>query len=199
MSTHEELLAAKQSVRDAVRAARGAIDATTRERTSAMLAGRLAELPALLDARVVLAYGATPEEADPGTEVAALRERGVTVAYPRIAGPGALSLHIVAHHDDLIAGPFGLREPAADSTRIDPEDVDVVLVPGVAFDEDGYRLGYGGGYYDRLLPRLDRGCVRIGLAYDEQVVARVPREVHDMPVDVLVTPTRTIETGRRGP
>ena len=65
-----------------------------------------------------------------------------------------------------------------------------MIVPGVAFDETGARLGYGGGYFDRLLPMLRADCARIGVAFDEQVLAEIPAEEHDAHVDVVVTPTR---------
>jgi 5-formyltetrahydrofolate cyclo-ligase len=67
----------------------------------------------------------------------------------------------------------------------------------VAFDETGARLGYGGGYFDRLLPMLRADCARIGVAFDEQVLSEIPAEEHDAHVDVVVTPTRVLRPGAR--
>ena len=74
-----------------------------------------------------------------------------------------------------------------------------MLVPGVAFDRDGRRLGYGGGYYDRLLPLLSRDATRIAGAFDLQIVDRVPAGPHDVAVDAIVTETQTLAIDRVGP
>ncbi len=156
------------------------------------LAKQLNGLPELAIARVVLAYGATPEEIDPLPAVESLRACGATIAYPRIESPGELTLHLVDEESELVAGPFGLRQPTPGATIVDPSDVDAVIVPGVAFDEACRRLGYGGGYYDRLLPRLRSDCALIGVAYDEQVLETIPAEEHDVRLHAVVTPTRVL-------
>jgi 5-formyltetrahydrofolate cyclo-ligase len=119
-----------------------------------------------------------------------LRARGVTIAYPRVIAPGVLDLHVVEDERELVPGTFGLSEPPVAAPPLEPQLVDAVIVPGVAFGISGERLGYGGGYYDRLLPRLRSDCLRIGFALDEQVLADVPAEAHDALMDLLVTPTR---------
>ena len=98
------------------------------------------------------------------------------------------------HHDevDLDDGPYGLRQPKEDAPRVLLDSVDAVLVPGVAFDETGARLGYGGGYYDRLLPQLRPDCKTIGISYDEQLLTSIPGEAHDVAVSIVVTPTRVL-------
>ena len=84
-----------------------------------------------------------------------------------------------------VPGPYGIREPAATLPVVAPRDLDVMLVPGVAFDPRGNRLGYGGGYYDRVLAA--RPCLTIGIAWTFQVVDAVPMEPWDQPVDALLT------------
>lgn len=189
---YTDVEAAKHAARGRAREARCALDAEACHDYAAAAAERLIALPAFAIARLVLAYGASEEEIDPAPAVALLRRRGIAIAFPRVESPGELGLHLVARAEDLCAGMFGIREPAADAPRVSPAAVDAVIVPGVAFDEDCWRLGYGGGYYDRLLPMLREECARVGLAYDEQVVDRIPSEEHDVRLDAVVTPTRVI-------
>jgi 5-formyltetrahydrofolate cyclo-ligase len=157
-----------------------------------LVAARALELPAIGAATSVLAYAATPEELDPSPLVNALRARGVRVAYPRVIGPGELALHWCRNDGDLAPGYCGILEPIADTPSATETDFDVVLVPGTAFDPACGRLGMGGGFYDRLLPLLRDDALSLGLAFDEQVVDKVPAEAHDIPLGAVVTPTRTL-------
>jgi len=191
------IAAAKKQAREYARAARCALDLVTCRDAAEALAKNLGALPELAIARTVLAYGATPEEIDPAIAVVRLRSCGATVAYPRIESPGVLGLHVVDEETELVHGPYGLTEPVADAPGVEPDEIDAVIVPGVAFDERCWRLGYGGGYYDRLLPLLRPDCARIGVAYDEQVLATIPAEEHDVRLDAVVTPTRVIRSAGR--
>lgn len=88
---------------------------------------------------------------------------------------------------ELETGHYGIREPNAEIIRTVPrEEIDAVLVPAVAFDRRGYRVGYGGGYYDRFLPEVPRAA-RIGAAFSCQIVAEIPADFHDVPADRIVT------------
>ncbi len=149
-------------------------------------------------ARTVLAYSALPAELNMARAIELLRERGIVIAYPRIANAGMLAVHTVSREADLVPGPFGLLEPAAGSPRLEPAALDAAIVPALAYDVRGFRLGYGGGYYDRLLPALRRDCVRIGAIFDEQLIEEVPVESHDQRVDAIVTPRRVIRIPARG-
>lgn len=154
-------------------------------------AERLLALPEIARARVVLAYGASAEELDPAPAVERLRSRGVSVVYPRVSEAGRLALHVVADDAALKPGAFGIREPAPDAPAIEPARIDAVIVPGVAFDTACGRVGHGGGYYDRLLATLE-GAFTVGYAFDEQVLDTVPLEGHDIRLDALVTPAKTL-------
>ncbi len=191
-TAREAVLAAKQAVREHARAARSALDLEVCLDAAQALAANLIAMPELATARVVCGYRATTEEIDPAAVLAMLQARGVTIAYPRIEAPGMLGLHIADDDAVLLPGPFGLTEPPPDAPRVPFDAIDAVIVPGVAFDEGCWRLGYGGGYYDRLLPLLPHGCARIGVAYDEQVLAAIPAEAHDVRLHAVVTPTRVI-------
>ena len=184
--------AEKHEVRTAARAARSGVTGEARAAAASAVAERAIALQGVADARAVLAYAATPEELDPSPLVSALRARGARVAYPRVCGPGALALHWCDEENDLTPGYCGIAEPSEAAPVAEPHEIDLVLVPGTAFDEACGRLGMGGGFYDRLLPQLAPGALAIGLAFDEQLVAEVPAEAHDVPLGAVVTPTRTI-------
>lgn len=181
----------KRRARTAGRAARGALGEDARRARSEAIAARALALPEVAGARAVLAYAALPDEADPAPLVLALRARGARVAYPRVEARRALSLRW-ATEAELPPGYRGILEPAADAPVAQPADIELALVPGTAFDAEGHRLGMGGGFYDRLLPLLPAGAVKAGIAFDEQVVARVPCEPHDAAVDIVLTPTRVL-------
>lgn len=110
---------------------------------------------------------------------------GKQVCFPRVA-PGGLSLHAVTDWSQLAPGAYGIPEPMEAAPVVSPMQVEVALVPGLAFTPRGARLGQGGGYYDRLLPQL--GGVAWGVCFDEQVLERVPTETHDRPVDRVIAP-----------
>jgi 5-formyltetrahydrofolate cyclo-ligase len=111
-------------------------------------------------------------------------------SVPRIEGE-RLTIHA---YDPvrLIRHRFGMLEPADDLPMLEPAALDLVLVPGVAFDEQGGRLGFGGGYYDRFLPTTP--ALRVGVTYDECLTGRLPCEEHDQRVDWIVTPDVLIAT-----
>ena len=183
----------KQRIRDEVREARREILPQDARILSARASGRLIGMPAALDATVVVGYYATPEEIDPSGALDTFRRMGATICLPRIVGAGALVLHTVDEIDGLEEGPHGIRQPAISAPIVDPDTIDLAIVPGVAFDVDGARIGYGGGYYDRLLPRIPR-ATWIGFAYDEQVLADIPHEAHDAHMHAIVTPSQVHQT-----
>ena len=124
--------------------------------------------------------------------------RRKTVAVPRV-NPITHRLDLAAVNDlerDVAPGYRGVPEPRAHCAPLPLAAIDWVLVPGVAFDRAGQRVGYGGGYYDRLLSSLSAGAPRIAGAFDLQLVARVPSAAHDLSVDAIVTETRTIAAAR---
>ncbi|GGW29097.1 5-formyltetrahydrofolate cyclo-ligase [Streptomyces lucensis JCM 4490] len=165
--------------------------------TGRALAGRALELPELADARTVAAYVSVGGE--PGTPALldALRARGVRVLLPALLPDNDLDWGEYTGPDSLVrirhAGKMALFEPSGE--RLGPDavaDADVVLLPGLAVDARGMRLGRGGGSYDRVLARLERAGTHprlVVLLYDTEVVARVPAEAHDRPVHAVVTPS----------
>lgn len=98
---------------------------------------------------------------------------------------------IIIDFDNLVPGKFGILEPI-ETMRIAYKNIDLILVPGIVFDMEGHRIGYGFGYYDKFLAKVPK-ALKIGLAFDFQVVDKIPREMHDVPVDIVVTEERVVE------
>ena len=136
---------------------------------------------------VVSGYWPIRDEADPRALMAALAGNGQVLALPRVAERGAaLVFHRWLPGDATLIDMFGLTEPLASAEIVTPS---ILLVPLLAFDATGHRLGYGGGYYDRTLATLrDAGkIIAVGVAYAGQEVGEVPRHDHDEPLDAIVT------------
>jgi 5-formyltetrahydrofolate cyclo-ligase len=192
------LFEAKRAMRAQRMAARDGLDPAFRAQASQAIVERLWALPALSAAGVLLVTLPFRSEWDSMPLVRRALAQRRCVAVPRVdAAARVLTLHAIADPDaDIVRGGMGVPEPRASCPAVDPSAVDAVVVPGVAFDPSGGRLGYGGGYYDRLLPLLRPGVPRIAAAFDEQVVELVPCGPRDERVDVVVTPTRTLRAVR---
>ncbi len=187
----------KRALRRELLAVRNRLTADDVRVAGRALAERALELPELARARTVAAYVSVGGE--PGTLALldALRARGVRVLLPALLPDNDLDWGEYAGPDSLArvrhGGKMALFEPSG--PRLGPDavtDADVVLLPGLAVDARGMRLGRGGGSYDRVLARLERTGARprlVVLLYDTEVVARVPAEAHDRPVHAVVTPS----------
>ena len=117
--------------------------------------------------------------------------RNKTVIVPKVMHH-EIEPSVIIDFDNLIpTGKFSIPEPI-EIMKIAYKNIDLVLVPGIAFDKEGYRLGYGFGFYDKFLKKVPK-AVKIGLAFDFQVVDKVPREEHDVPVNIIVTDKRVVE------
>jgi len=184
---------AKEQLRVRVAALRRTVPADARAARSRAACERLAREVAFERARTVCMYMALRFELEVSTLCQRAWAAGKRVALPRVdpAG-GGLTLHTYTAGDELVESPFMVREPPACAPPIADAEVDLVLVPGLAFAESGHRLGFGKGFYDRLLPRLS-AAERIGVAYDFQLLAEVPHTDHDEPVHRVVTDARSLE------
>lgn len=190
--TDDALKDAKRSVRERILAQRDALDPHIRQRLSAAITVRLLALPEYLQADTLAAYAAIGSEFDTVGFIADVLRRGKRLLLPRIdRSRRAIDLWEVtdpAH--DLIAGTWGIREPdPARCRRIEPAEVSFVLVPGVAFTPQGARLGYGGGYYDGLLSRLEAAAPKVAAAFPLQILDSLPAGPRDIPVDLVATDT----------
>lgn len=195
----------KAELRRAVIARRDALDLDARAAKSAAICARLVELLGRLGAtapHTVAVYAAMGSEVDPSAFAAAAAKRGWRVAYPCMlsaidaAACGQRMCMRAVAVDDASAAPFIAHPKRAfaatdiDSSRfpiVPAEVLDMIVVPLVAFDQTGARLGYGGGCYDRYLPTLSATCQIIGIAFDEQCVDHVPTDAHDLPLPNIVS------------
>lgn len=144
---------------------------------------RHAEALAIPRGVVVGGYHALPDEADPALLLERLVGLGCHIAYPRVAGKGLpLEFHRVPDGEVMAPGAFGIHEPLNSWPRAIPK---VLLVPLLAFDGAGRRLGYGGGFYDRTLARIH--VPAIGIAYAGQEVASLPQAAHDRTLNMVLT------------
>jgi 5-formyltetrahydrofolate cyclo-ligase len=185
---------AKRSVRLRVLAARDAWSAAERAAAAQAIVDRIIALPSFAAARTVQLTLPFRSEWDTLPLVRAALVAGKTVVLPRVdTGARVLVLHAIRDPvADVAAGCRGIPEPGLQCPVVAPAAIDWVLVPGVAFDAAGRRLGYGGGFYDRLLPLFARGVARVAGAFALQLVARVPTAAHDLKVDTIVTELQTI-------
>jgi 5-formyltetrahydrofolate cyclo-ligase len=122
-------------------------------------------------------------------------QTGKRVALPRVnRSEKVLDLYYIDSLEQLERGYMGIQEPVVAPERIAMvEDMEVIVLPGVAFDEQGGRIGYGGGYYDRLIGSIRGRPHLIALAYEEQILPKIPMDPHDIRVDLIVTDRRVIE------
>ena len=182
----------KGEIRARLIAARRALSAAERARGSAAIAARLVAMPVFREARVVGLYAPLGAEVDTAPVATAAEAAGKRVIWPRLAGSGREMVFALCPPDALRPGPVGALEPPEDAPACSIADVDLVVVPGVAFDADGRRLGRGRGHYDATLAALRPGAARVGLAFEAQLVPALPEEPHDARMDAVVTEARVI-------
>jgi 5-formyltetrahydrofolate cyclo-ligase len=173
----------KKSTRAKLLAARAALSAEQVIADSARVCLHLANWPLFRRAHVVMAYLAFRSEISLQPLIDTHPDK--TWLLPRTLHGGRLEPHVY-QPDRLVRHPCGMLEPAEDSLQLPMEEIELVLTPGVGFDAQGGRLGFGGGYYDRLLSQLT--AVRVGVAHTVSVIAKVPSDDHDCRMDWLVQP-----------
>ena len=185
---------AKRAVREQALAARDALSVDARAAASRAIAAAIVALPSFAAARTILVTLPFRSEWDSRLVVVRALADGKTVASPRVdAAARMLTLHRIADPTrDFAPGYREIPEPLSHCPVVAGSEIDWVLVPGVAFDPAGRRIGYGGGYYDRLLPLLSPGAARVAGAFDAQIVPAVPFGPHDLLVDAIVTETRVV-------
>lgn len=182
------IVAMKDALRREALARRAALDPGTRAAAATTLAALADRLP-LASGAIVSGFHAIRGELDVGPLLAVLAARGHPLALPALVGTDDMVFRAWSPGEPLVPGTFGLREPPSEAPERDPA---LLLVPLAAFDAAGNRIGYGRGYYDRALARLDAGSVRptaVGIAFAVQEVAAIPAEPHDRPLDFILTET----------
>ena len=186
----------KESLREEIGIARRGLDPAWVRARSAVVANRVIGMPEFERAGTVFCYLSLPREVATDAIVAACHAGGKQVCVPAFdEGASGYAPAGLGRQDGLRAGHLGVMEPV-DVRWIDGEKIDLAVVPGVAFDAAGRRLGHGGGYYDRILDRLGRGgggaLFRVGLAFEFQVFESIPAAEHDVCMDAVVTGKRVL-------
>ncbi len=183
----------KIEVRQRILALRDALLPEYRAVSTKAIMFALQQLSAYCQAKVVLAYMSIGSEIDTRTFVTQILADGKMLVLPRVdLLEHRLVLHQVTDLDQCVAGKWKIPEPRQDLPVQTLDKIDFSLLPGVAFDRQLNRLGYGGGYYDRLFGRAVRSC-RVAAAFSCQLIDRVPVSANDVPVDILVTESEIIE------
>jgi 5-formyltetrahydrofolate cyclo-ligase len=173
------------------------LDPETRHDASAAACVRLAALEAFRHASVVMLYMPLPTELDLTAAAIRCYRQGKTVCVPRVdwKGRDMVPVEISSFDDEVMEiDNHGLRTPREGRPLV-PRLIDLVIVPGLAFDTAGNRLGRGGGFYDRFLRRLRRSATTVGFAFDAQIVDAVPADDSDFGMDTIVTDRRVCQTG----
>ena len=185
---------AKVALRQKIRARLPKISATGRETASSKICASLKEQSFFQNAATILFFAPLPDEPDVWPLLAESLAAGKIAALPQF--DSVKQSYIVRRVQNLqaeiVAGRFWVREPKSSCAEIPPDQIDLVLVPGVAFDLRGNRLGRGRGFFDRLLANI-RG-VKCGIAFDEMIVNEVPAGELDVPVDFILTPARCVKS-----
>lgn len=196
-SSAEEMLRirVKSELRKRMRALRKALPPAACALRSTRIAERLGALEVVANARSVSLFWPIEDrhEVDLRPLDAALRARGVRVAYPGVdPETRAMTFRFVSDPDAMEEQSFGFREPSLREPEARTDEIDVIVVPALAIDPRGHRIGYGAGYYDAALPRYTPPATTVAVAFDFQLVAEVPESPVDVPVAWLVTDARAL-------
>lgn len=196
-SSAEEILRrrVKIELRKRIRGLRNTMPASACAERSARICAALEKLEVVQRAGAAALFWPmlSRHEVDLRALDAAMRARGARIAYPSIDDAGAMTFRFAETTEHLEDRGKGFHEPPADAPEAGPGELAVVVVPAIALDPRGHRIGYGAGFYDRTLPRFVPAARTIGVAYDFQLVAEVPETEGDVPMDVVVTDARVIE------
>ena len=185
----------KRALRERLLAARARVPPEERAAASRAIAERLESLPAWREARTVALYAAMGAEVDTAELARRALSAGKRIAWPRLAPSGPAMEFAACASAELVMGPARALEPPHSAPPVPIDTIDLVVVPGVAFDARGGRLGRGRGHYDATLAQFPRGTFRVGLAFESQLVSAVPSEPQDEPLDAVVTEARVLPAG----
>jgi len=187
-----DMRAAKAQLRAEMKALRAELSPASHGQLATQAAQVLCALPQWSAAQVVCLYASFKHELGTHTLLQTALGAGKVLVLPRAQPNGTLSLHEVSDLSTLTSSHLGILEPAPGAPPRDVTDVDLFLVPGLAFDSNGHRLGYGAGFYDRLLRQAKPTAFTVGYGFDFQVNPEVPVEDHDQSLDTIVTPTGVV-------
>ena len=184
----EKIQAEKKQMRDAVLARRDAMLPSNRAAASHAIIEKLCALPGYQHAKVILTYMGFGSEIETQPFVERILVDGKMVVLPRVdRASRSLILHAVNSLSELEVSKWGIREPRANTPPVPLSTVEFALLPGVAFDRTGNRLGYGRGYYDKLFSAANPALARVAAGFSCQIVDAVPVTSFDQKIDILIT------------
>lgn len=175
----------KSEIRKEVKEYRFVLDHKLEEKWNLAICEKVLNLRTIRQAFCVYCYVSFRHEAGTEELIRALLEMGKYVAVPKVTGDH-LEFYSIHGRQDLEEGVMGIMEPKASCLKI-CDGKAPVIVPGIAFDREGHRIGYGGGYYDRFFDQ-EPDHARLGIAYDFQIFDQIPVEAHDKGMDLIITP-----------
>ena len=179
----------KSEIRDEYREKRNALTDTTRSLASEEVFRQIVQSESLKSAKVILSYMSMDNEIDLCSLNKCILEQGKRLCLPMVdAKKNDLKILSISDFSEIAAGSYGILEPVFGSEVNEP--IDLAFIPGIAFSEGGYRIGYGKGYYDKLFEKVN--CMRIGISYDFSVIPSIPHELHDIRMNYIFTEKRKI-------
>jgi len=183
----------KERIRRQLTEIRDAYDPRELDRLSERIKVNLFSAPEFMDAKSVMFYASKGSEVRTWDMILDAVAAGKIVSVPCTdVKSNTIEAYRILSGQDMRKGPYGIAEPRAEyCERVEPKDIDIVIVPGKAFDRKGERIGYGKGYYDRFLSAAPE-TMAIGLAYDFQLVEEIPSEEHDVRVSMIVTESKVV-------
>ena len=184
----------KRAIRKEILKKRDEISPDIKSVKDSLIKERLFSLPEFIAAKTVFFYASFRSEVETLSMIKESLKMGKKIVLPKVDKERyRLKLHEIKDISELSPGYMGIPEPSLSGERlVRLDDIELVIIPGSAFDCSGNRLGYGGGYYDILLSEGKRKVPVIALAYEEQLVDLIPSEVHDVKVDIIVTDKQVI-------
>ena len=183
----------KDRLRRELRAQRRLFPPEMQQEAARAVRVQLAAFEPYRQARCIMAYMACRGELCLEYVIRDILSDGRTLILPRCEAPGRMTARRIADMGDLVCGAYGLMEPDARCEIVSPDSIGLILVPGVAFDCAGHRLGQGGGYYDRFLK--ESSALRVGICHDGALMDHVPHEAHDEMMAYIITPGGIIRAG----
>lgn len=178
----------KKEIRQAAREKRNLMSARQVSELSGRILRNLFEHPWFIGSHTVFTYVSMDNEIQTDILIKKALNDGKRVCVPRvIPRVEMVAVPIRNPEEDLETGFFNVREPKMHLPHISNNEIDLIIVPGLVFDRYGFRIGYGGGYYDKYLRSIRPGCKTVGLAYGSQITDLLPKEEHDVPVMLVIT------------
>lgn len=183
-------LTTKTELRSQMKRQRAGLTPAQRQQQNAAIAARVLAEPAFVRAKTVFCYCSTAEEIDTRPILRAALEMGKRLCVPRTKGKGEMDACCIDSLSRLRPAAYGIEEPDAGCPVLPPAQIDLCIIPCLAADRHGFRLGYGGGYYDRFLPQTT--ALRLVLCAQERLLPRIPSQEHDIACDIILTESQVI-------